>query len=54
MGEMSNVYKILVAKPEGKSPLRKPGRRWMCNIGMDLWEKGWEIVDWIHLAQDKD
>jgi len=21
---------------------------------MDLWEIGWEGVDWIHLAQDRD
>jgi hypothetical protein len=24
------------------------------NINMDLTETGWEVVDWIHLAQDKD
>jgi hypothetical protein len=22
--------------------------------GMDLWEIGWEGVDWMHLAQDRD
>jgi hypothetical protein len=26
MGEMRNAYKILVGKPEGKRPLRKPKR----------------------------
>jgi hypothetical protein len=24
------------------------------NVGMDLRETGWEDVDWIHLAQDRD
>jgi hypothetical protein len=24
------------------------------NIKMDLWETGFEDVDWIHLAQDRD
>jgi len=28
-------------------------RRWD-NIRMDLTEIGWEVVDWIHLAQDRD
>jgi hypothetical protein len=29
-------YKILVGKPEGKKPLRRPTRRWKCIIQMDL------------------
>jgi hypothetical protein len=29
-------------------------RRWKANIGMDLREIGWEGVDWMHLAQDRD
>jgi hypothetical protein len=28
MEEMRNKYKIFVGKPEGKRPLRRPGRRW--------------------------
>jgi hypothetical protein len=28
MGEERKVYKVLVGKPEGKSPLGKPRRRW--------------------------
>jgi hypothetical protein len=23
-------------------------------IGMDIREVGWEVVDWMHLAQDRD
>jgi hypothetical protein len=28
MGEEKKMYKVLVGKPEGKSPLGKPRRRW--------------------------
>jgi hypothetical protein len=36
MGEKRNAYRILVGKPEGKTPLRRPRRRWVNNIKMDL------------------
>jgi len=36
MGERRDVYMVLVGKPEGKSPLERPGRRWEDNIKMDL------------------
>jgi hypothetical protein len=36
MGEMRNAYKILVERPEGKTPLGRPRRRWEDNIIMDL------------------
>jgi len=35
-----NAYKILVGKPEGKGPCRRPRRRWEDNIRMDLREIG--------------
>jgi hypothetical protein len=41
MGEKINVYRLLVAKPEGKRPLGRPRRRWVDNIRMDLGEVGW-------------
>jgi hypothetical protein len=53
MGEMRNAYKILVRKPEGKRPLRRPRHRWN-NIRLNLRETGWEDVEWMHLAQDMD
>jgi hypothetical protein len=28
MGEERNVYRVLMGKPEGKRPLRRPRRRW--------------------------
>jgi hypothetical protein len=53
MGEKRNVYRLLVGKPEGKRPLRRPRRRWIGNIKMDLLEIGLSVVDWIGLAQDR-
>jgi len=38
MGEMINVYKILVGTPEGKRLLRRTNRRWEDNIRMDFTE----------------
>jgi hypothetical protein len=38
MEEMRNAYNILVRKPEGKTPLERPKRRWEDNIRMDLGE----------------
>jgi hypothetical protein len=40
--------------PEGKRPLGRPRRRWANNIKMDLREIGWDGVDWIDMAQDRD
>jgi hypothetical protein len=54
IGEKSNAYSLLVGAPEGKSPLRKPRRRWVDNIRKDLGEVGWRDVDWIGLAQDRN
>jgi hypothetical protein len=53
MREKRNVYRLLVGKPEGKRPLRRPKRRWVDNIKMDLLEIGLNVVDWIGLAQDR-
>jgi hypothetical protein len=39
-GEKRNVYRILARKPEGKRPVRRPRRRWVDNIKMDLREVG--------------
>jgi hypothetical protein len=54
MGETRNAYRILVGKPEGKRPLGRPRRMWVDNIKMDLGEIGWDGMDWIELAQDRD
>ena len=49
-----DVYWVLVRKPEGKRPLGRHRRRWGDNIKMDLQEVGFEGMDWIELAQDRD
>jgi hypothetical protein len=54
IGEKRNAYRLLVGKPEGKRPLRKPKHGLVDNIRMDLGEVGWGDVDWIGLAQDRN
>jgi len=54
MREERGVYRFLVGKQEGKRPLRRPRRRWVDNIRMDLQEVGCGFMDWIGLAQDRD
>jgi len=54
MGEDRGLYRILVGKPEGKSPLGRPRCRWVDNTRTDLQEVGCRYVDWIGLAQDRD
>jgi len=40
-GEMRDVYRILVEKPEGKSPVGRPRRRLEDIIRIDVQEVGW-------------
>jgi hypothetical protein len=40
MGKMRNAYNILARKPEGKSPLGMPRRRWEDDIRKDLRDMG--------------
>jgi hypothetical protein len=46
-GDDRKVYNVLVGKPEGKRPLKRPRRRWGDEIRMDLRETVWGDVDWI-------
>jgi hypothetical protein len=54
MGEKRNAYRLLVRKPEGRRPVRRPRHRWLDNIRTDLVEVEWGDMDWIGLAQDGD
>jgi hypothetical protein len=44
----------LVENPEGKRPQGRPKSKLVDNIRMDLIEIGWDGMDWIDLAQDRD
>jgi hypothetical protein len=54
MGEGRNSYRVLVGQPERKRPLEKLRRRWEDGIKVDRREIGFEGVEWIHLAQDRE
>jgi hypothetical protein len=53
MGNTGNAYRGFVGTAKGKGP---PGisRFRIDNVKIDIKESGWEGVDWIHLAQDRD
>ena len=51
MGKSRGVYRVLVEKPGGKTPLGRPRHRWEDNIKMDLQQVGCGGMDWIDLAQ---
>jgi hypothetical protein len=51
MGEKRNAYRILMGKPEKKRLLGRPRCRWVDNIKIDLREIGWDVIDWINVAQ---
>jgi hypothetical protein len=54
MGEEREVYMILVGKLKGNRPLIRLRHRWEDGIKMDLRETGYESVEWIHLAQNRN
>jgi hypothetical protein len=54
MGEMRGVYRVLVAKPEGKRPLGRTRRSWEDNIKLDLQKVECGGMDGIELAQNSD
>jgi hypothetical protein len=46
MGEGRGVYRVLVGRPEGKRPLRRPRHRWEDYMKIDG-------ANWIRLVQDR-
>jgi hypothetical protein len=54
MVDMRNAHKILVRKPEGKTPLGRPRRRCKYDMKLDLKEIDLVGVNWMHVAQDRD
>jgi len=51
MGKIRYEYS---GKPYRKRPLGRPRRKWQDNIRMDHRKIGWEGVDWMHMAQNRD
>jgi hypothetical protein len=49
-----NACRTFVGKPEGEGPLGTTRRRWVDIIKTDLRKIGWNNMDWIGLAQDRD
>jgi hypothetical protein len=52
MGEKRNAYMILVGKPEGKTQLGRPRRRWVYNIKMYIRQDGmvWIGLIWLSIG----
>jgi hypothetical protein len=48
MAEKRNACRIFVRKQKGMR------HRWVDNIKMDLTEIGWDGMDWVDVAQDRD
>jgi len=54
IGGIRNAYEILVGKPEGKKPLEDLGAEGRIILERISREIGWECMDWMLLAQDRD
>jgi hypothetical protein len=54
MGVKRNACRILVRNPQGKRRLGRPRHRWVNNIKVDFREIGWDGMDCIDLAHDRD
>jgi hypothetical protein len=53
MGEVRDIYRVLVGRPEGKRLLGRPKRKWKYNINIDLRKIRIDGANWIRLAQDR-
>jgi hypothetical protein len=49
MRNRRGAYRVVVRRPEGKTPLARPRRKWE-DIKMDLQEG----LEWIDLAENRD
>jgi hypothetical protein len=54
MGMGRKVYRVLMGKPQGKRQLGRPRHGWENGMKIDLRKTGWEGVEWIQWAQDRD
>jgi len=54
LGGKRNACRVLVRKLEGKEQFGTPSHRWNYNIKMDLRGTGWDGMDWINQALDRE
>jgi hypothetical protein len=54
IGEMRNVYTILIGKPVGKVPLGKTLCSFKVNIKTGLRKRGFVGLYWTYALQDRD
>jgi hypothetical protein len=54
MGERRKEYGLMVGKPEGMEPLRRPISRWVDNIKMELVNIVRGDVELVGLAMDRE
>jgi hypothetical protein len=54
MRDRRGAYRVLVGRPDGKRPLEDLGVDGRIILKWILKEVGWEGVDWIDMAQDRD
>jgi hypothetical protein len=43
-----------MGKPEGRRSLGRPRHRWEDSVKIHLQEVGYEVVDWIEVAEDRN
>jgi hypothetical protein len=54
MEDRRSAYRVLMERPEGKRPLRRPRVDWRIMIKMVCQEVGCGSMVWIDQAQDRD
>jgi hypothetical protein len=53
-GRQNRYVLGLAGRPDGKRSLSRPRHRRDDNIKMDVQKVGWDVTDWIDLAQDRN
>jgi hypothetical protein len=48
------IQYFLIGISEEKRPVGRPTHKWEDNIRMDVRERRREVVDWMHVAEDRD
>jgi hypothetical protein len=54
MGGVKNAYIVLISNRDAERPLGKPRHKLKYNVIMDIKKIGWEGVNWVNLAPDRD